>query len=195
MHNFPMEADLNNLDLFLEMDIALAAILPHKDAVIALAADRLAEATGMDYCDLKASLLDREKLGSTAIGAGVAMPHAMAALCQRPACALISLATPVNFDAPDDRDVDVVMALIWPQNRAQEFLKLSSSINRILTDPSMLQLIRRAGPADPIRYGFHARAQALRHRKSEADDSSAGDVMRWSSLSSRSGSDRPAASG
>lgn len=146
----PLENKMDNLELFLAMDISLAALVPHKAAAIALAADRLAETAGMDYEDVKAALAGREALGSTALGNRIAMPRAIAPACLRPALSLVSLATPVDSDAPDDRDVDVVMALIWPLNRAGEFVRFSllasrirsllNSRSRTLASPSPLRM-------------------------------------------------------
>lgn len=160
------EAELDTFNLFLEMDVSLAAILPHREAILAFAADRLAERADMEYEDAKAALNARERLGATALGNGIAMPHALTRACVRPACALIGLSSPVDFDAPDEKGVDVVLALIWPQSRAQEFLKLSSTINRILPDPALLQLIRGASSPERIRSMLHARARADRQRMS-----------------------------
>lgn len=142
------------------MDVSLAAIVPHREAAIALAADRLADGAGMAYEEVKTALAAREALGSTALGRGVAMPHAIARQCQRPAGALIRLAAPVDFDAPDDNAVDVVLALIWPQSRVQDFVRFSSLVNRILLDPGVLPSIRSMSAPDRIRSLLHTRARA-----------------------------------
>lgn len=153
---------MDNLELFLAMDISLAGLVPHKAAAIALAADRLAGTAGMDYEDVKAALAGREALGSTALGNGIAMPHAIAPACLRPALSLVSLATPVDFDAPDHRDVDVVMALIWPQHRAGEFVRFSLLASRVLAEPAVLEAIREysASPGR-IRSLLNARSRTL----------------------------------
>jgi PTS system nitrogen regulatory IIA component len=156
------ESALDNHAPFLAMDISLAAIVPHKEAAIALAADRLAEKAGMAYEDVKTALMGRGALRSTALGRGVAMPHAMARACSRPACALIGLATPVEFGAPDSIDVDVVLALIWPQSRIEDFIRLSSLTSRILLDPVVVDAVRSAIGPDRIRNLFRARSRAFR---------------------------------
>jgi mannitol/fructose-specific phosphotransferase system IIA component (Ntr-type) len=153
---------LENHELFLTMDISLAAIVPHKEAAIALAADRLAETAGMAYGDVKAALAGREALGSTALGMGLAMPHAVSRACPRPAVSLVSLTSPVDFDAPDHRGVDVVLALIWPQNRVGDFVRLSVLAKRVLSDPAVLEAVRGASAPGRIRSLFHARSCALR---------------------------------
>ena len=93
-----MEVGVDSLKLFLDMDVSLGAIVPHKEAVLALAADRLADSAGMSYEHVKDALARRERLGSTALGRGVAMPHAMSRHCTRPAAVLVGL-------GPDHEDI------------------------------------------------------------------------------------------
>ena len=152
---------MDNHELFFAVDISLAAIVPHKDAAIALAADRLAETLNMADGDARAALSGREALGSTALGKGVAMPHAVAGECPRPALALISLATPVEFDAPDHLRVDVVLALIWPRHRVGDLVRFSSLASRVVSDPAVLQAVRTSGAPGRIRSLLHARGSAL----------------------------------
>lgn len=161
---------MDSLKLFLDTEISLDAVVPHKDAVIALASGRLADKAGMSYEHARDALFDREKLGSTALGRGVAMPHAMSRHCARAAAVLIGLSSPVNFDAPDDADVDVVLALIWPYDRPREFLELSATASRVLTDPAMLHLVRRSAAPDLIRRSIYFNVQASRSRASEPAD-------------------------
>lgn len=143
------------------MDISLAAVVPHKEAAIALSADRLAGMAEMAYGEVRAALVGREALGSTALGQGIAMPHAVVRTCLRPALSLIGLATPIDFDTPDHRDVDVVLALIWPQHRAGDFARFSLLANRVLSDPVILEAVREAGAPSRIRSLLHARSYAL----------------------------------
>ncbi|MCW5711531.1 PTS sugar transporter subunit IIA [Shinella sp.] len=158
----PTESALDNHELFLAMDISLGAIVPNKEAAIALAADRLADGAGMAYGDVKAALTGREALGSTALGKGIAMPHAIAPACLRPAVSLIELATSVDFDAPDHRDVDVVLALIWPHHRAGDFVRFSVLTSRVLSDPTLAEVVRQSDDHGRIRRLLHARSRALR---------------------------------
>lgn len=184
-----MEVGVDSLKLFLDMDVSLGAIVPHKEAVLALAADRLADSAGMSYEHVKDALARRERLGSTALGRGVAMPHAMSRHCTRPAAVLVGLSHPIDFDAPDDADVDVVFALIWPHDRPQEFLKLSATASRILADPAILALIRKSADPGLIRRSIYFNAQVDRGCAGDPCDLN-GDVMAFSGRPS----DREAAS-
>ena len=104
-----METQLVAIDLPDEAAISLDAVLPHRKAVIVLAADLLASNAGMSYEDARNALAAREALGSTAIGHGVALPHALSANCLRPAIALIRLASPVSFGKSDRTGA----AIVW----------------------------------------------------------------------------------
>lgn len=157
----PLEIVLDNLALFRTMDVSLAAIVPHKEAALALAADRLSERAGMAYEDVKAALAAREALGPTALGRGIALPHALARECRQPACALVGLARPVDFNAPDGIGVDVVLALIWPESAAEGFVRQTSLLGRILFDPVVLDAVRAETAPGRIRSLFHSRAGAL----------------------------------
>lgn len=134
-----------------EAAISVDAMLPHRKAAIALAADLLAPVAGMTYVDAKRALSAREALGSTAVGHGVALPHAMSATCQRPAIAVIRLANPIEWGAADHIDVDVVAAILWPDHQDDSFRKFIAELCRLLRKPDILGSIRRAGSAVGIR--------------------------------------------
>lgn len=143
------------LELFLGMNVYLDSVVPNREAAIAFAADRLAGKVHTGYERIKSALLSREKLGSTALGRGVALPHAILHHRRQPACAFIRLASPLHFDAPDELGVDVMLALIWPQNDKQGLLSILSAAGRLLTDPAMLRLVREADDADLIRRSIY----------------------------------------
>ncbi len=134
-----------------EAAISLNAVLPHRKAVIALAADLLAPISGMTYNEARRALSSREALGSTGVGQGAALPHALSARCRRPAIALITLENPVHYGAPDDIDVDIMVAIVWPSHQDKSFLKVTAELCRLLRDPVILDAIRRADNAADIR--------------------------------------------
>jgi nitrogen PTS system EIIA component len=131
--------------------ISLDAIVPHRKATIALSADLLASKAGMTYHGALSALATREALGSTAIGRGVALPHALSPGCHRPAIALIRLVSPVSFNSPDNIDVDIVLAVLWPSKEIKSFQKVAEEFCRIRRDQSALNAIRRAASASEIR--------------------------------------------
>lgn len=73
-------------------------------------------------------LLDRERLGSTALGDGVAVPHARCESCTVPTGVVVTLADGIEFDAPDGQPVDLLFALLVPGEGTQEHLDILASL-------------------------------------------------------------------
>jgi PTS system nitrogen regulatory IIA component len=92
-----------------------------------------------------AALLAREKLGSTALGSGVAIPHCRMPDCDRALGALITLAAPLDFDAPDGDPVDILFVLLVPEEAHQQHLELLASLAKRLNEDSYRSALRRAG--------------------------------------------------
>ncbi|GAA75749.1 PTS system, nitrogen regulatory IIA component [Pseudoalteromonas sp. BSi20480] len=74
------------------------------------------------------ALLTREKLGSTGIGRGIAIPHGRMSGAQEPLALVLVSETPINFDAIDNRPVDIFVALIVPEGDNQQHLKTLATI-------------------------------------------------------------------
>ena len=90
------------------------------------------------------ALLAREKLGSTALGEGVAIPHCRLKNCQAPAGVLLTLENAVDYDAPDNTPVDLLFALVVPENTNDEHLKILSQLAGILVEADNRAALRRA---------------------------------------------------
>mgnify|MGYP000247625085 CR=1 FL=1 len=88
------------------------------------------------------ALTAREKLGSTALEKGIAIPHCRIAGCQQPAAAVLTLQTGVDFDARDNTDVDLIWALIVPEQSNTDHLQILSSLARLLADDQNCLQIR-----------------------------------------------------
>lgn len=97
---------------------------------------------GMDADQLYESLLYRERLGSTGIGEGVAIPHCRLAGCQKSVGAFLKLSEPVDFDAIDDQPVDLVFALVVPDEQHDEHLKVLAAIAGMLQDEQKRRQLR-----------------------------------------------------
>jgi len=76
----------------------------------------------------------REALGSTALGAGVAIPHGRVKGLKQPIAAFIRLKNPINFAAPDGEAVSILIFLLVPEKATQEHLEILSSIAQLLSD-------------------------------------------------------------
>lgn len=97
---------------------------------------------------LLTALLDRERIGSTGIGNGVAIPHIKVAKATQMYGVLVRLESPVDYDAIDDAPVDIIFMLIAPtESKTTQHLKMLAYISRFLKDEKNVAAIRAT--ADP----------------------------------------------
>ncbi|MEN0086815.1 MAG: PTS IIA-like nitrogen regulatory protein PtsN [Pseudomonadota bacterium] len=108
------------------------------------------------------ALMDRERLGSTGLGNGIAIPHAKLANVTSVTAMFLRLSQPVEFDAVDDRPVDLICALFAPDTAGSDHLKALSRIARTLRQQEVTDRIREASSADEI---FEALAVAEQQSK------------------------------
>ena len=120
-----------------------------KRELISRLAEQFANDLGGDVAAYAEPLLAREKLGSTAIGNGVALPHGKADL-PGPVAAAAVLREPVNFPTPDGVDVDVVIALLSPDGPPKDYLGRISSIVKELHNDEVIRAFRSARTPDEI---------------------------------------------
>ncbi len=83
------------------------------------------------------SLFSRERLGSTGLGHGVAIPHGRIKGLKAPLAAVFQLAEPIGFDAPDDRAVNLLIFLLVPEAATQKHLEILSEIAELLSDAAL----------------------------------------------------------
>ena len=102
---------------------------------------------------VRARLEEREKLGSTGFGRGVAIPHARMPNLTKPVAAFLRLATPVAFDAADDMPVDLVFGLLSPEQAGAAHLHALAAISRMMRDETMHAALTEA-PSDEALYGL-----------------------------------------
>jgi PTS system nitrogen regulatory IIA component len=96
------------------------------------------------YEDIFSQLIAREKLGSTGLGQGIAIPHCRVDACAQPLGTLLSLDQAVAFDAPDDRPVDLLFALLVPGEAHQQHLDLLANVARLFSQGSFCEQLRAA---------------------------------------------------
>lgn len=121
-----------------------------KAELLQMLSRRAAASLGISNSDILGALQNREDLGSTGIGAGIAIPHAPVEGITSPFTLLIRLAKPIAFQAIDDEPVDVVCLILTPPGEQVQFLKLLSSISRQLRCPDSIRTIRTAADARQI---------------------------------------------
>ena len=103
-----------------------------------------AELTGTDQRDIFDTLLQRERLGSTGVGNGVAIPHGKLAGLDSIMSVFARLEEPVDFESIDGESVDLVFLLLAPESAGADHLKALARISRLLREPSALEKLRSA---------------------------------------------------
>ncbi len=111
----------------------------------------LATNTGLVSADtIFHALFDRERLGSTGLGKGVAIPHARIPGLTHAIAVMMTLDTPIDFDAPDKQKVDIMFGLIEPEDDDVHHLEHLSRIVTLLRDPNICQSIRQITDSDKM---------------------------------------------
>ena len=124
-----------------------------KAAILRALAERFASVYGLDVAMVLAGIEEREKLGSTGFGRGVAIPHARIAGLNRPVAAFLRLEAPVMFDSADAMPVDLVFGLLSPEHAGAAHLHALAAISRTMRDEAMHAALSSAADADVI-YGL-----------------------------------------
>lgn len=117
-------------------------------------AEAAAQVLGMPESRVMEALLEREALGSTGLGSGVAVPHARLEGVDRVTAVFVRLETPVAYGAVDDRPVDLLFALFAPPRDGADHLRALAAVSRALRSPGMREQLRQARTTDAIRALF-----------------------------------------
>tara|TARA_R110002096_G_scaffold11971_7_gene43580 strand:+ start:392 stop:853 length:462 start_codon:yes stop_codon:yes gene_type:complete len=120
-----------------------------KQAIQALAR-KIAVNAGVDDRLVFDKLLERERLGSTGVGKGVAIPHARIAGLPKITGLFAKLASPIDFDSVDERPVDLIFMLLAPEEAGADHLKALASVSRLLRDDQMCNKLRLTPDSNAI---------------------------------------------
>ena len=121
-----------------------------KNALLAELASRASGLFNVDERKLFDRLLERERLGSTGIGGGIAIPHGRLASMVKPLGLFARMANPVDFDAIDERPVDIVFLLVTPEGAGADHLKALARVSRLLRDRSLVEKLRATDNAEAL---------------------------------------------
>lgn len=105
-------------------------------------AQEAAKLTGVDARHIFETLLQRERLGSTAIGRGIAIPHGRLTGLANIVSLFARLTQPIEFGALDDENVDLIFLLLAPEHAGADHLKALARISRLLREPSTIEKLR-----------------------------------------------------
>ena len=135
---------MNITDLLLPERVTCCRDIGSKKRLLEHISELLASSSPLlSQNDIFNALLNREKLGSTGLGKGVAIPHGRMTSLDKPVCAFIKLDTPIDFDASDGEPVDLIFALLVPEDSTEEHLQVLSTIAEIFNNTSVNMALRQ----------------------------------------------------
>ncbi|QJB69661.1 PTS sugar transporter subunit IIA [Parasphingorhabdus halotolerans] len=145
---------MTNLSIRLDFDAILYDVdstnTPSKPAVVKIIADQAAAAYDLDAGEIYAGLLAREALGSTGFGGATAIPHAKIPDLDECVGVFVRWNKPIGFSAHDGKPVDVVLALLSPENSGAKHLKALAEISRLLRNDQFMGKLRGASTVDAL---------------------------------------------
>ena len=133
--------------------VSLDGVLPSlkvqsKKQAIQELSSRAAKVTGLSERDIFDTLQQREQLGSTGIGHGIAIPHGKLSSLKKLVGLFARLDRPVDFDSIDDQPVDLIFVLLAPESAGADHLKALALVARFLRDPAIVANLRACRDLD-----------------------------------------------
>ena len=113
-------------------------------------AKRAAEITGQPERAIFEVLIERERLGTTGVGNGIAIPHGKLPDLERLYGLFARLETPIDFDAIDEQPVDLICVLLAPETAGADHLKALARVSRLLRDRAVCEKLRGTDSAEAI---------------------------------------------
>jgi PTS system nitrogen regulatory IIA component len=136
-------------DILSEEAVLVGTNITNKRDVLLRLSEKAAALSGQPAGEIFEALNDREQLGSTGLGNGIAVPHGKFAALKGVMAVFLKLDRPVDFDSVDDHPVDIVMMLLAPMGAGADHLKALARVARILRTDSVVDALRRTD--DPAR--------------------------------------------
>jgi PTS system nitrogen regulatory IIA component len=151
---------MDELSDLLSPDAVFAALsVPNKKALFQQLAAIAGKRVGIDAKLVSERLSERERLGSTGFGGGVAIPHGKIDGLEKVVGLFARLAQPIDFNAIDDLPVDLVFLLLSPPDAGVDHLKALARVSRRLRDKAFVAKLRGAGSPDAL-YALFATGEA-----------------------------------
>ena len=123
-------------------------------------ANRAGRITGLQSHDIFNALLQRERLGSTGLGRGIAIPHIKLNGVKGITCLFCRLERPVAFESNDGEPVDLVFFLLAPEHAGGDHLKALARISRLVRDPAAVELLHAAKDTEGLKRVLTAPAKS-----------------------------------
>ena len=122
-----------------------------KKRVFERAAEAMGAALNLSSETIYRALLAREKLGSTAIGEGIAIPHCRINECSEAAGCLVTLQEPIDYGSADGQDVDVIFVLLVPEEATEAHLKLLAALARSFSNAEVRDRVRQTQDPEALK--------------------------------------------
>ena len=122
-----------------------------KKRVFERAAEAMGGSLNLSSETIYRALLEREKLGSTAIGEGIAIPHCRINDCAVPAGCLVTLQEPIDFGSADGQDVDIIFVLLVPEEATEAHLKLLAALARSFSNAEVRERVRQTQDPEALK--------------------------------------------
>jgi len=135
---------LDRRDIVLDLNVA-----EKTDALEAIAA-HFARHHGIEKTTISSALIRREKSGSTAVGHGLAIPHARIAGIDQPLVMLARTGLPIKFGAPDHHPVSVLLAIVVPERANDEHLEILGNVAAMFASETFRAQLAHAGNSDTV---------------------------------------------
>lgn len=129
-------------DILSEEAVIVCSDIKTKLDVLRKLSDCAAKVTGQDAATIYAAVSEREELGSTGLGNGLAIPHGKFAGIGSVTAVFAKLTTPIDFESVDDQPVDLVMMLLAPMGAGADHLKALARVARLLRTDSVVARLR-----------------------------------------------------
>jgi PTS system nitrogen regulatory IIA component len=142
---------MNLADLISHEDVLASSRSQNKRALLQEISEQAAKRSGVEARVIFDALLQRERLGSTGAGNGVAIPHAKLTGIKRLTGLFARLERPIDFGAHDEQPVDLVFLLLAPESAGADHLKALARIARVAREPDLVAKLRET--RDP--YAIH----------------------------------------
>ncbi len=146
-------------DILSSADVLPVLQAGSKRQVLQALAAHAAGMTGLNERVIFDVLMQRERLGSTALGGGIAIPHGRFPGVEKVMGVFARLAAPVDFDALDHKPVDIVFMLMAPEGAGADHLKALARISRVLRDATLVEKLRATRDAGTL-YALLTEAQS-----------------------------------
>jgi PTS system nitrogen regulatory IIA component len=141
---------MNIVDLLQPAAVMVSLKVQGKKQLLQEIAARAAQVTHLNDRKIYETLMEREKLGTTGVGQGIAIPHGRLADITRIVGVFARLETPIDYDAVDNQPVDLVFMLLAPEGAGADHLKALARVSRLLRNQQATEKLRAAKTAEAL---------------------------------------------